>query len=204
MLRTLYYPSYCSWWCCPYLSQGKGQHILQDIRREVQSSGCRHSFPAFLVDQRTIPSIGNIIFKLKIIKRLLNQLVPDKTTGSDHIPARVLKECSAELESSLCHLFHLCFSHGVFHGQWKAATVIPTHKRESKADPSKYRPISLLCIISKVMESVVDKQLQTTCSWITYYLADNLDSDRVTAHVFFWPFSHRIETPPWTKERKHE
>ena len=124
------------------------------------------------VDQPTMPSIDNIIFKPKITKRLLNQLVPDKAIGPDNIPARVFKECSAELASPLCHLFHLCFAHGIFPGQWKTATVIPIHKRESKADPSKYRPISLLCIISKVMESVVDKQLQN------HLLQNNLLSSR--------------------------
>ena len=125
-----------------------------------------------LVDQPTIPSTDNIIFKPKIIKRLLNQLVPNKATGPDHIPARVLKECRAELASPLCRLFHLCFSHSVFPGQWNTATVIPIHKRESKADPSNYRPISLLCIISKVMESVVNKQLQN------HRLQNNLLSSR--------------------------
>ena len=110
--------------------------------------------------QPTASTIDNVIFKPKIIKRLLKQLAPDKATGPDHIPGRVLKECSAELASPLCRLFRLCFSQGVFPSQWKTASVIPIHKRESKADPSKYRPISLLCIISKVMESVVNKQLQ--------------------------------------------
>ena len=78
--------------------------------------------------------------------------------------------CKPHVRSLL--FFHLCFSHGVFPGQWKTATVIPIHKRESKAHPSKYRPISLLCIISKVMESVVDKQLQN------HLLQNNLISSR--------------------------
>ena len=49
---------------------------------------------------------------------------------------------------------------GTFPDQWKTASVIPVHKRDSKSDPTKYRPISLLSIISKVMETVVNKQLQ--------------------------------------------
>ena len=47
-----------------------------------------------------------------------------------------------------------------FPDQWKTAFVIPVHKRDSKADPTEYRPISLLSIISKVMETVVNQQLQ--------------------------------------------
>ena len=72
-----------------------------------------------------------------------------------------MKECAAELASPLCRLFRLCFANGTFPDQWKTASVIPVHKRDSKSDPTKYRPISLLSIIfSKVMESAVNKQLQ--------------------------------------------
>ena len=77
-----------------------------------------------------------------------------------YYPSRVLKECCAELASPLCRFFQLCFSKGTFLDQWKTAFVIPVHKRDSKGDPTKYRPISLLSIISKVMETVVNKQLQ--------------------------------------------
>lgn len=45
---------------------------------------------------------------------------------------------------SLSHLFQLIFSRGMFPEQWKTARVIPVHKRDSKSDPSKYRPLSLL------------------------------------------------------------
>ena len=104
--------------------------------------------------------LEKIVFKPKDIKRILRSLKPDKASGPDQVPSRVLKECAAELASPLCRLFELCFSKGTFPDQWKTASVIPVHKRDSKSDPTKYRPISLLSIISKVMETVVNKQLQ--------------------------------------------
>ncbi|KAI8502616.1 hypothetical protein Bbelb_193180 [Branchiostoma belcheri] len=97
---------------------------------------------------------------------------PDKANGADAIPNRVLKECCAELASPLSRLFQLCFAHGMFPSQWKCASVIPIHKRDSKSDPSMYRPISLLSNISKVMEAVVQRQLQK------YLLQNHLISDR--------------------------
>ena len=116
--------------------------------------------------------MDKVVFKTKDVKRHLRRLNPDKATGPDEIPTRVLKECSAELARPLSCLFELCFAEGVFPNQWKIAHVIPVHKRDSKSDPSMYRPISLLSNISKVMESVVQKQLQT------YLLQHNLISDR--------------------------
>ena len=38
--------------------------------------------------------------------------------------------------------------------------MIPIHNRDSKADPSKYQSISLLSIMSKIMETIVQHQLQ--------------------------------------------
>ena len=113
-----------------------------------------------------------IVFKVKDVRKRLRNLQPDKATGLDEIPARLLKECSAELARPLSLLFELCFSKGVFPSQWKTASVIPIHKRGLKSNPSMYRPISLLCIISKVMEAVVQKQLQK------YLLGNQLISDR--------------------------
>ena len=103
--------------------------------------------------------LDKVVFKPKDITKILRRLKPDKASGLDQVPSRVLKECCAELASPLC-LFQLCFSEGTFPDQWKTAFVIPVHKRDSKADPTKYRPISLLSIISKVMEPLVNKQLQ--------------------------------------------
>ena len=116
--------------------------------------------------------LDNITFKAKDVKRTLRKLKPDKATGPDEVPTRILKECSAELARPLSCLFQLCFSNGMFPHQWKIAHVIPIHKRNSKFDPSMYRPISLLSNISKVMETIVQIQLQT------YLLKNHLISDR--------------------------
>ena len=39
------------------------------------------------------------------------------------------------------------------------AKVIPLHKKESKVHPENYRPVALLCVISKILEKVVFKQI---------------------------------------------
>ena len=108
----------------------------------------------------TTCKIERVTFKAKDVRRLFKNLQPDKTSGPDNIPARVLKECSAELARPLSLLFQLCFNQVVFPSQWKTASVIPIHKRDSKSNPCMYRPISLLCIISKVMEAVINNQFQ--------------------------------------------
>ena len=47
--------------------------------------------------------------------------------------------------------------------EWKAASVVPVHKKGSKSDVQNYRPISLTCIIMKVMERIVRDELMARC-----------------------------------------
>jgi len=116
-----------------------------------------HSLPQC---QQPTSSFANVHFKPKDIRNILRNLDPAKATGPDEIPTKVLRECAAELASPLSRLFQILFSHCLFPKQWKNARVIPKHKRDSKSDPTNYRPISLLSVLSKVMESSVHKQLQ--------------------------------------------
>jgi len=48
-------------------------------------------------------------------------------------------------------LFSTSFMKGIQPDAWKMALVVPVHKKKSKSDAKNYRPISLLCILSKVM-----------------------------------------------------
>jgi hypothetical protein len=49
---------------------------------------------------------------------------------------------------------------GIIPKEWKCANVVPVYKSGGKSDPNNYRPISLLSIISKVMESIINDKLR--------------------------------------------
>ena len=85
----------------------------------------------------------------------LSELDTTKACGPDKIPARLLKECSEQIAPSLCSLFNHSLSIGQIPREWKSADVTPIHKKDSKEDAKNYRPISLLPIVSKVLERCV-------------------------------------------------
>ena len=60
----------------------------------------------------------------------------------------------------LAKIFQLSLNLGIFTSSWKIADVIARHKKKSKSDPSNYRPISLLPIISKLLETIVADRLK--------------------------------------------
>ena len=52
-------------------------------------------------------------------------------------------------------LFNLSLTLGVFPAAWKRANITPIFNQEDPSLPSNYRPISLLCITSKIFERCV-------------------------------------------------
>ena len=89
----------------------------------------------------------------------LSVLDVNKATGPDKIPAKLLKNCAPCISNSLCTIFNKCLQLGKLPAAWKVANVIPIHKNGSPGEVSNYRPISLLPLVSKVLERCVYNHL---------------------------------------------
>ena len=91
-------------------------------------------------------SLANILLTDCEVAQALENLDPNKACGPDNIPGRILKETAREIAPSLCRLFNLSLTLGVFTAAWKRANIAPIFKQEDPSLPSNYRSISLLCI----------------------------------------------------------
>ena len=85
----------------------------------------------------------------------LASLDPSKTSGIDNIGPRILKSCSLALYPVVHHLFSLSLQNCIIPSEWKVHCIIPIFKSGDKNMVSNYRPISLLCVISKVLEKII-------------------------------------------------
>ena len=108
---------------------------------------------------RTTNKCSSVIFWPKKVRKQLTKLDINKASGPDGIPALVLRTAAAELATPLARLFQLCFNSGHMPAQWKVADVVPCFKKGDKHSPSNYRPISLLPVLSKIMERLVNKAM---------------------------------------------
>ena len=70
------------------------------------------------------------------------------------ISAKILKDISETVSQVLCDLFNESFSKGIFPDYMKLAMIIPIYKRKSKLKVSSYRPVSVLRILSKILEKM--------------------------------------------------
>ncbi|XP_024878939.1 uncharacterized protein LOC112459171, partial [Temnothorax curvispinosus] len=79
--------------------------------------------------------------------------------GVDGLPRSLVVRALPSILLALTHIFNFCFSHGVFPEVWKSAIVCPVPKVRSPAVLNDFRPISILCATSKVLERIAADQI---------------------------------------------
>lgn len=79
--------------------------------------------------------------------------------GNDSIPLNILKKSLSITLPYITDIFNCCISTTVFPADWKVAKVIPIGKIENPINEKDYRPISILCALSKIFEAILSKQL---------------------------------------------
>ncbi len=81
------------------------------------------------------------------------------SVGSDGIPMKFIKDALCIIAFYITFIINTSMVTGVFPTAWKHALVISFFKSGDISDPSSFRPISLLPIVSKVLEKIVANQL---------------------------------------------
>ena len=98
------------------------------------------------------------------VNEFLRKLPSKNSAGFDGIPYVFLKKLSIALSFPLSKIFTVSFLTGEFPVQWKAAKVIPLHKKGRTDDPHNYRPISLNSTMSKVFEKMLKVKIIDHCT----------------------------------------
>ncbi len=93
-----------------------------------------------------------------VLKLLLN-LKENKASGPDLIPPRILKIAAQPLSLCLTILFNASLSTSIVPQDWKRANITPVFKKGERSKASNYRPVSLTCICSKMLEHIVVSQM---------------------------------------------
>lgn len=100
-------------------------------------------------------TLSTITFEHENTYKALASIDPSKAMGIDEISPKVLKYCASALSEPVHHLFQSSINQGHLPREWKLHLVTPIFKSGDRSMVNNYRPISLLCIISKVLERLV-------------------------------------------------
>ncbi len=86
---------------------------------------------------------------------MLRVLNPTK----DYLLAKFLGDAAEVITPSTGHIINMSIQTGKVPDELKMERVIPLHKKGSKSDPSNYRPVDILSALSKIVERIIQEQI---------------------------------------------
>ena len=102
------------------------------------------------------------------MRKYLINLSPNKASGIDNLSGKFLKDGADGLALPISQLYNLSISLSTFPQHCKIAKLKPQYKKGSRTEPKNFRPISLLPLLSKLIEKTIHDQVQN------YYNENNI------------------------------
>ena len=106
-----------------------------------------------------LPPMPNITISENGVLKLLKNIKPNKATGPDELPARVLRDCAHKLAPAIASFFQQSLDEGRVPDDWKQQRVHPIFKKGSRSDPGNYRPVALTSILCKTLEHIISSNI---------------------------------------------
>ena len=101
------------------------------------------------------PPMPDIEISREGVLKLLKKINPNKASGPDMIPARILKDLAEELAPILTEIFRRTLVDGEVPVDWRSANVTAIFKKGDRFKASNYRPVSLTSLCCKLQEHII-------------------------------------------------
>ena len=95
--------------------------------------------------------------------------------------SKFIKQITPSIITPLTLVINQIFNTGIFPDKLKIAKVVPIFKKGDNTLMNNYRPISLLPVISKVIEKIICTQLSSYFENNKLFYAANMVSDQTIA-----------------------
>ena len=93
------------------------------------------------------------------ISNIINKLGNKTSSGYDGISNIFLKQISPEICLPLSIIFNKSIESATFPDSMKLGDIMPVYKSKDRASCTNYRPISLLPVVSKILERIIYKRV---------------------------------------------
>jgi len=113
-------------------------------------------------------TLDAITVEVSEVMSSIDRLKNNCSSGPDGFPPvmyRRLKQC---LSVPLTLMYNQFLSVGYVPLEWRTAHIVPVHKKGTTGDVNNYRPISLTCVSSKILERIVANRI------LDYLVSNNI------------------------------
>ena len=93
------------------------------------------------------------------IKNEIKGLNPNKGTTHNNIPSKILRQSAEVTANTLQLLFNNAISSSEFRENLRLTDVTPIFKEKDPLDKTNYRPVSVLPLVSKIFERLMQEQI---------------------------------------------
>ena len=93
------------------------------------------------------------------VREIILGLKNSKSCGIDNIDTYVIKLMVDDILPAVTHIVNLSVQQATFPSLYKVSKVIPLFKKDDPLEPKNYRPVAILCILSKIIERVIFNQI---------------------------------------------
>ena len=117
------------------------------------------NIPNIPAKQLETPPLSKFTVTEEDVRKALKNLRTDKSPGLDGMHPHPLKDLADVLAKPITIIFQRSLSSAQLPSIWLDAVVSPIFKKGSRCIAENYRPVSLLCILSKLLESIITPQI---------------------------------------------
>ena len=141
----------------------------EEIANLLQKQFCK----VFSDPDKTDPNVGlpdppeilnpfsddQLKFTVEDVISAIDEIKTSAAAGPDEIPVQLLKGCKHTLAAPIHMIWTHSIKTGIIPQCYKMSNIAPLHKKDSKADPANYRPVSLTSHVVKIYERILRKKM---------------------------------------------
>ncbi|XP_055632861.1 uncharacterized protein LOC129773291 [Toxorhynchites rutilus septentrionalis] len=109
--------------------------------------------------EQTNISLNFTTVGLSNVKEFINALPATASAGYDGIQSTILKELCEELSPNICDIVNSSILQARIPAELKVAKVVAIPKSSTPSNISEFRPISIPCVVDKILQKAINKQL---------------------------------------------
>lgn len=102
------------------------------------------------------------------VQAVISKLNVSKGSGHDGIHPKLVKHCTSAIVPIFTVIVNKIFCTGIYPDRLKMACVTPVFKGGCKTDPNCYRPISILPVFNKIIETILKGRLYSFLKKINF------------------------------------